>query len=228
LTIIRLILAESSIELVPRDIIGHPSVLKTAKRRGKKPTEILLDISLHYHAMKKLRDRHKRGRPDIVHVSLLEALSSPLNLEGKLEVIVHTISDYVIFIDPSTRIPRNYNRFVGLMEQLLLKGKVPPDSDKPLMTAVSMNFEGLISELGVDGVVLLSEEGEIVSPGVVCDKALKENLPIVIGGFPHGDFSESIKTFAKYQYSIYPKPLDTWIVVSRVLSACEKKLGILP
>ena len=93
MTIIRLILAESSIELVPRDIIGHPSVLKTAKRRGKKPTEILLDISLHYHAMKKLRDRHKRGRPDIVHVSLLEALSSPLNLEGKLEVIVHTISD---------------------------------------------------------------------------------------------------------------------------------------
>ncbi len=226
--VIRLILAESSLELVPRDIIDHPAVLKTAHRRKKKPTEILLDVSLHYHAMKKLRDRHKRGRPDIVHVCLLEALSSPLNLEGKLEVIVHTINDYVIRIDPSTRIPRNYNRFVGLMEQLLIEGKVPPDSPKPLMTAIAMSFRGLMEELRKDAIILLSEYGELVSAEHVCRKAIEEELPIVIGGFPHGDFSDEVKVYAKYVFSIYHKPLDTWVVVSRILAACEKVLGIMP
>ncbi len=228
MSIIRLILAESALELVPRDIIDHPSVLKTARRRHKKPTEILLDVSLHYHAMKKLRNKHKRGRPDIVHVVLLEALSSPLNIEGKLELIIHTISDYVIYIDPSTRIPRNYNRFVGLMEQLLTHGKVPPDSDKPLMTAVAMSFKGLMTELGIKNIILLSEEGEIVKTEDICEYAIREEMPIVIGGFPHGDFSDEVKSFAKYVFSIYHKPLDTWVVVSRILTACEKKLNILP
>ena len=225
---IKLILAESALELVPRSIANHPSVLKTARRRGKKPTEILLDVSLHYHAMKKLKDAHKRGRPDIVHVSLLEALSSPLNIEGKLEVIIHTIADYVIYVDPSVRIPRNYNRFVGLMEQLLTEGKVPPNSDKPLMTAVSMNFESLMRELEVNNIILLSEEGDIVSCDYICERALGEGLPIVIGGFPHGEFSNEVKAYAKYIYSIYHKPLDTWVVVSRVISACERMLNIMP
>lgn len=228
MSIIRLILADAALELVPRDIIDHPSILKTARRRGKKPTEILLDVSLHYHAMKKLRDRHKRGRPDIVHVALLEALSSPLNIEGKLEVIIHTVSDYVIYIDPSTRIPRNYNRFVGLMEQLLIHGKVPPNTDKPLMTAVTMSFKGLMTELGVKNIILLSEEGEIVGTEDICEYAINEGTPIVIGAFPHGDFSDEVKSYAKYLFSIYHKPLDAWVVVSRILAACEKKLNVLP
>jgi len=228
LSVIKVVLAESAIELVPREIASHPSVLSTARRRGKSPTEILLDVSLHYHAMKSLRNRHKRGRPDIVHVTLLELLSSPLNLEGKLEVIVHTINDYVIRIDPTTRIPRNYNRFVGLIEQLLKEGRVPPDSPKPLMEAVAMNFSSLMKELGTDSVVLLDESGELVSTEEVCRVAISESLPIVIGGFPHGEFSPEVKAFAKYTYSIYHKPLDTWVVASRVVSACEKILKVMP
>ncbi|MCD6340811.1 MAG: 16S rRNA methyltransferase [Desulfurococcales archaeon] len=227
LKVIKLILAESSLELVPRDIVGHPAVLRTAQRRGKRPTEILLDVSLHYHAMKKLRNRHKRGRPDIVHVTLLELLSSPLNLEGRLRIYVHTVNDYVIIVDPKTRIPRNYNRFVGLIEQLLTVGKVPPDSEKPLMEAVAMNFTALLKHLGKEEVILLSEKGELVGTDEVCQKALEEDLPIVIGGFPHGDFSEEVLASAKYTYSIYPKPLDTWVVASRITAACEKLLKIL-
>ena len=225
--VIKLILAESSLELIPRDIIGHPAVLKTAQRRGKKPTEILLDVSLHYHAMKKLHNKHKRGRPDIVHITLLELLSSPLNIEGNLRIYIHTINDYVIIVDPRTRIPRNYNRFVGLMEQLLTIGKVPPDSDKPLMEAIAMGFTALLKYIGKEEVILLSEKGEIVSTDELCRKALEEDIPIVIGGFPHGDFSEEVLASAKYVYSIYPRPLDAWVVASRIATACEKVLKIL-
>ncbi len=228
MSVIKVILAESALELVPREIASHPAVINTARRRGKSPNEILLDTSLHYHAMKKLRERHKRGRPDIIHVTLLELLSSPLNLEGKLEVIIHTINDYVIRVDPTTRIPRNYNRFVGLIEQLFKEGKVPPNSPKPLMEVVAMSFSGLMKELGTDSIILLEEVGELVSTEEVCRVAIEESLPIVIGGFPHGDFSPEVKAYAKYSYSIYHKPLDTWVVASRVVSACEKILKIVP
>ncbi|OYT51670.1 MAG: 16S rRNA methyltransferase [Desulfurococcales archaeon ex4484_204] len=227
LRVLSLILAESSLELVPNAIASHPSVLKTARRRGKRPSDLVLDVSLHYQAMRRLRQRHKRGRPDIVHVVLLEALSSPLNIEGRLHIYIHTISDYVIRINPLTRVPRNYNRFIGLMEQLLKEGRVPPNSEEPLMTAVSMSFTSLIEELGVEGVIALSERGELARLSDICVKALDEGLPVVVGGFPHGDFNEEVLAHAKYVYSIYPKPLDAWVVVSRIISTCEKHLKIL-
>lgn len=226
--VIRLILAESALETVPREIAFHPSVIKNARKRGKRPSEILLDVSLHYHAMKSLPNKHKRGRPDIVHFALLEALSSPLNLESRLRIYVHTINDYSIFVDPNARIPRNYNRFIGLMEQLFEVGKVPPEAEKPLMELVSLDFSNLLKELNVDSVILLSEEGELVRVDDVCSKALDEDLPIVIGGFPHGSFSEEVIAKASHIYSIYHKPLDTWIVISRILSSCERILRILP
>jgi rRNA small subunit pseudouridine methyltransferase Nep1 len=222
-----LILAESSLETVPKEIASHPSVRRWAARRGKSPLETLLDISIHYHAMRSLPNREKRGRPDIVHVSLLEALSSPLNLEGRLRVVVHTIGDYVLFVDSETRIPRNYMRFAGLIEQAFKYGRVPPDSEKPLIEVVALSFPKLLQELGVDGIVLLDERGVREKPETVCSKALEEGLPIVIGGFQRGDFSPVVKSYAKYTYSIYRKPLDTWVVVSRVLSGCERLLELL-
>ncbi|MCS7099857.1 MAG: 16S rRNA methyltransferase [Sulfolobales archaeon] len=225
--IVTIVLAESSLELVPREIASHPSIRKWASVRGKNPAETLLDTSLHYFAMKKLRDREKRGRPDIVHVSLLEALSSPLNIEGRLRFVVHTVGDYAIFVDPSTRIPRNYLRFVGLMEQVLKYGKAPPESEKPLLRAVAIDFPRLLRELGAREVVLLDEGGTREKPREICRKSLEISAPIVIGGFPRGDFSPTIRSYARHVYSIYPKPLDTWVVVSRVVSGCEELVGLL-
>ena len=220
-----MVLIESSLELVPKEIWGHPAVLKSARRRGKRPGDILLDKSIHYHAMKDLKYSEKRGRPDIVHVSLLNALGSPLNLEGKLRIYIHTISDYVIFIRPDTRIPRNYMRFIGLLEQLFITGKVPPDSDKPLLLIKDMSLEELLSTIGKK-LTLLSETGELVSPDYVVEEIISSNGIIGIGGFPHGDFSKRIYRLADKVYSIYPKSLDTWIVVSRIIEAYERRINL--
>ena len=150
---IKLVLAEAALETVPREIWGHPAVYKTAKRRGKTPASILLDRSLHHQAMKNLPEAEKRGRPDIVHVSLLEALSSPLNREGLLETYVHTIGDYAIFINPETRLPRNYNRFVGLIEQLFEIGRVPPEGE-PLLTLKPMSLRVLLEQIKPTRIIL--------------------------------------------------------------------------
>ncbi|RLE91418.1 MAG: 16S rRNA methyltransferase, partial [Thermoprotei archaeon] len=54
-----IIFIDAALELVPKSLWSHPSVRATAARRGKKPGEILLDKSLHYHAMKRLPLSHK-------------------------------------------------------------------------------------------------------------------------------------------------------------------------
>ena len=224
--VVKIVLAEASLELVPREISRHPSVVRNALRRGKKPYEMLLDISLHYEAMRKLPDRGKRGRPDIPHITLLNLLSSPLNLEGRLKLLVHTYNDYCIKINPVTKLPRNYNRFVGLMEQLLITGRVPKVGE-PLMVAIPSSFTGVIKLLNASKTILLTEKGDVRSTEEICKESLERGLPIVIGAFPHGNFSSEVYSTAEEEYSIYPKPLDAWVVASTIAHGCEKTLHIL-
>ncbi len=228
---LNIILAESGLELIPRELQNNPIIIKTARKRGKKPSEILLDISLHYRAMKLLPLWHKRGRPDIIHISLLSILSSPLNYEGMVNVYIHTINNVIISIDPTTRIPKNYNRFVGLMEQLLILGRVPPNSDKPLMCIRSGGISDLVKNISCNDIILMHEEGEFMSPymlgKLIASKILSdENVCVIVGGFQRGDFSEDTMRIATKKISIYRKSLPTWIVVDRIVGGVEEALNL--
>ena len=46
---------------------------------------------------------------------LLMLLDSPLNRAGLLQVYIHTERNVLIEVNPSTRIPRTFDRFCGLM-----------------------------------------------------------------------------------------------------------------
>ncbi|MEO2151558.1 MAG: 16S rRNA methyltransferase, partial [Thermococcus sp.] len=85
---LHLVIADSELELVPESIADHPAVVNYARRRGKKPEEVILEGSYHHAALRKLEDGERRGRPDIVHICLLNALESIANKEGKLRVYV--------------------------------------------------------------------------------------------------------------------------------------------
>ena len=56
-----LVIAESALELIPTKLLKHNSVLASARRFNKKPSEILLDVSWHFAAMKGIEDEIKRG-----------------------------------------------------------------------------------------------------------------------------------------------------------------------
>ncbi len=105
--------------------------------------------------MKSLEFREKRGRPDIIHQCLLLLLDSPFR---DFEVYVHTINGQLIWVNRETRLPRNYNRFVGLMEKLFLEKRIVA-GEKTLMEIV----EGSLRE-AVQGreVLLFREKGECV------------------------------------------------------------------
>jgi len=221
-----LILAETALETVPRSLWNHPAVKRHSKRRGKPPEFILLDRSYHHSAMKKLEESEKRGRPDIVHFALLEALGSPLNKEKLLQVYVHTLNDYVITVNPEARLPRNYNRFVGLLEQLFELGKVP-SRGQPLLKLEPETLPQLLHEIESDYVMAFSRKG---SPDIL-EKAIfrlpaKKRPAAIIGGFPHGHFSETTTKLTSEVVSIDPEMLETWTLTSRIIYEYERAISL--
>jgi rRNA small subunit pseudouridine methyltransferase Nep1 len=75
---LNLILVDSEIELVPREIANHPAVRINATKEKKPASQIILDSALHHSAMRRL-PQADAGRPDIVHFFLLLSLGSLLN-----------------------------------------------------------------------------------------------------------------------------------------------------
>ncbi|KAJ9461842.1 Ribosomal RNA small subunit methyltransferase nep-1 [Diplonema papillatum] len=72
-------------------------------------------------------------RPDIVHQMLLAVFDMPLCKEGHVQVFINTIKQKAIEVSPTTRIPRTFKRFCGLMAQLIDQGKViNPETEQPL------------------------------------------------------------------------------------------------
>lgn len=225
-TPLTIVIAEAGLELIPKEIENHPLVKAHARKRGKKSNEIILDISLHYKAMKNLSNWFKRGRPDIVHTSLLIALSSILNRAGLLRIYIHTVNNIIVHVDPRVRIPRNYNRFVGLMEQLLIEKRVPPNTQKPLLFVEEKSLDEFIKENHFDYIVLLHEKGEFIKPSafgkMISDKMIRgEKVCVIIGGFQHGDFEPSTLSLSENRIAIYKQPLETWTVLSMVIHSIE-------
>ncbi len=221
---LRLLLLESPLELVPRELWSHPQVVKTARRYDLEPGDLILDKSLHYNAMAVLPKKWKRGRPDIVHVTLLNILDSPLAMDGKLEVYIHVFDGRVFRVEPHTRIPKHFERFKGLMAQLLKVGRVPPEGE-PLIYEVA----GSLSEfLSSSRLILMWERGVQVSPDRVVEDAMSSGDYVGIGMFPRGDFKRSVLRKASRSYSIMGgRPLKAWTVASRLLCAAERMLGYL-
>ncbi|MEM0084832.1 MAG: 16S rRNA methyltransferase [Candidatus Methanomethylicia archaeon] len=224
---LNIIIGEAALELVPKEISNDPIIVRDAKRRRKKSDEILLDISRHYKAMKSIDKFWKRGRPDITHLTLLNILGFPANKRGLIKVYVHTINDFVIDIDPTIRLPRNYNRFIGLIEQLFKEKRVPPKNVKSLMTLRSSDLKSLIKDISPSKTIILTSAGERLTPNQIAKVLVNESNPvIIIGGFQSGEFSEENLSLADMKCSIYPETLDAWVVAAIVVHQYEIEIGL--
>lgn len=216
-----MLLAEAELELVPKSIRGHPAVSMSAKKRGKRSGQILLDASLHHSAMQRLDDWEGRGRPDIAHSFLVLCLDSIANVEGELRVLVHTRNNELIEVDPTTRIPKNYNRFVGLMEDLFVKGAVP-NKENPLLTMRGgATIEDVIRGTGVESVLALSVDGRRMELDELFGE-LGGDVLCVVGGFPKGDFKGKVYELCTHKVSIHGETLKVWTVTSEILTSYRR------
>lgn len=219
---ISLILAESSLELVPTELKSHPSVISHAHKLGKIPTEILLDNSWHFGAMKGIQNEIKRGRPDIVHFSILEVTTIPLFFENKIKLFVHTIDDKVISFGENVHIPKSYHRFAGLIEKLFQERSITSEKNE-LLSLKDQSFSELIDQINPSKIIGLSTTGK-QSTFEKIGSNLDDNSCIVIGGFQKGHFSESIQSRFTDLFSVGNTSLEAHVVVARMLYEYEKTI----
>ncbi|MGH1522177.1 MAG: ribosome biogenesis protein [Nitrosopumilus sp.] len=217
-----LILAESSLEIVPQELQSHSSVISHAQKLGKLPNEILLDNSWHFAAMKGISNEIKRGRPDLVHFSILEATTIPLYFKNKIQIFIHTINDEIIYVGKNVRIPKSYHRFEGVIEKLYQEKKIITNNET-LLEIKEKTFSELINEINPSKIIGFSTAGNPSTYEKTASE-ISENDCIVIGGFQKGHFSDSINDKITNLNSIGDKSFEGHVVVARMLYEYEKTI----
>jgi rRNA small subunit pseudouridine methyltransferase Nep1 len=216
--LLNFVLAESALELVPKEIRKLPAVTSDAKRREKGASEILLDRSFHHSAMTRLKDSEKRGRPDLVHATLLDVCGTPLYLDGLVRMFVHTYDSVVLEFAAKTRIPKNYLRFRGLMEEALVERPT-----QGLIRVRSMKVSELVGRISADVVLGLSVQGKQMRIEELAQLVSEARQPVVaVGGFPHGHFTPDTLSALSQVIRIDSRPLEAHIVASRLIYEVEK------
>jgi rRNA small subunit pseudouridine methyltransferase Nep1 len=168
----------------------------------------------------------KMGRPDIVHNVLLQVIETPLNWEGGLRVFIHTQDDYLISINPKIRLPKNYIRFVGLIEQLFVQKRVP-DKGEPLMQIEKGNLQQLVRNTDASDVLGFSIIGKPTLMRSAAERASKLKKPLVfVGGFPRGHFGNGTRRLLNEICSVDRESLDAWVVAGRFVYDFEWSIGV--
>ena len=217
-----LIIAESALELVPKNLQNHISVTSHAQKLKKDPSEILLDNSWHFSAMKGIRDEIKRGRPDLVHFCILEATTIPLYKQNKIKIFVHTNENKVIYFGNNVNIPKSYHRFEGLIEKLFMEKSIEADG-KVLLKLEDKSFCELIDDLKPSKIIGFSTKGKKKSLEKIASETTLDSC-FVIGGFQKGHFSDEIQNRMDDLVSIGNDSFEAHVVIARMLYEYEKTI----
>jgi rRNA small subunit pseudouridine methyltransferase Nep1 len=220
-----IILVECGIELIPKHIRKHSAIQKNLSSQIY--ASQLLDNALHHTAMNNLQNSEKRGRPDITHLCLLNALGSSLNKSGNLKIYLHTVNNKIFEFNPNIRIARNFNRFKGLIAKLLIDGRIEAGSTK-LITSFNGGLKELINMYKNKEIYLFSINGKgINNYKDLFSKDLSKNYIAIIGGFQKSNFSKEIIVLSKNLISISQYSLDAWVVVNKIINYYEITHNIL-
>ena len=216
-----ILLAESSLETFPEELLKNVQVRQYFSKLKKTPQEVMLDASYHSNFIKDLPDAQKRGRPDIIHYALLSCCGSILAREQRLRVIIHTNDDKVIELNPEIRLPKNIDRFNGLILQLFKEKSIPPESDDPLMSLRELSLSNLVTELrsNHDLIIEFSVKGEQMSSTEYSRQIHGATHPLLIfGAYPHGEIENIPNELVDKKIAIYQEGLDLFAVLSQILA----------
>ncbi|KRX74099.1 Ribosomal RNA small subunit methyltransferase NEP1 [Trichinella nativa] len=161
-------------------------------------------------------------RPDITHQCLLMLLDSPLNKAGLLEIYIHTVKHVLIRVHPQTRIPRTFDRFVGLMMQLLSKLSIRATGSPETLLKVIKNPVTSYLPVGCKVYATSFHAERLVNAREIVPQA--EPVAIVIGALPHGstlpEYSEEVLKISNY-------PLSAALTCAKVCTAFEEVWNVM-
>ena len=223
-----LVLEDASLELIPKKFHSHKSCRIVFDRFGIPPWKQILDDNFHHEILKDTNESTKRGRPDIVHFALLDVTSTPLYLEGMIQVVIHTIGNMTIKLKSGVRVPRTTQRFCGVISKLL-SNDLPRENSLFEVIRWS-NILELFSSLGSARIILLSRVGKLtrLKDFIEGEKSLEREKRViwVVGGFPHGHFDENLVGISDDTISISKRPLAAHVVTARLSYDLESKMRI--
>ena len=220
-------MADSSDE----DVAQHPAKIAKKNSSDKRLIVVLENASLETikdgKTFKLLTaDTQKKSlksvcRPDITHQCLLMLLDSPLNRAGKLQVYIHTERNVLIEVNPATRIPRTFDRFCGLMVQLLHKLSIHAHDGPHKLLKVIKNPVSDYFPAGCRKYCMTYNAPRCVRPiNLVTDEA----CVMVIGAQAHGSVTTD---YTEENIGISNYPLSAALTCSKLCDAFEQSWGIL-
>ena len=220
--LLTILLAEASIESFPEELMKDLNVRNHFSKLKKSPSEVMLDANFHKQFMEDLPDFERRGRPDIVHFTLLSCFGSILAREERLQVIIHTYNDQVITLNPEIRLPKSIERFNGLILQLFKDGRSPPTGDDVLMNLTKSSLSDLVKDLREkhDVIIEFSVKGDQLTSLEYSKIIFESTNPLLIfGAFPHGEIKNIPSELIDKKLGIYEKGLDLFAVISQILAS---------
>lgn len=182
----------------------------------------LLNIDEHRGILNKSGRDFSTARPDITHQCLLMLFDSPLNRAGLLQVYIRTSNNVLIEINPSTRIPRTFKRFAGLMVQLLHKYSITAAESSVKLLKVIKNPITDHLPPGCRKILMSYSAKGATRPSELVPEG-DDPIVIVVGAIAKG----SIKTdYTEEDISISNYPLSAALTCSKLCDAFEQKWGI--
>ena len=217
---LNIIIVDAELEMVPKELWSFPDAISYSKRRSKKLSEVLLDSNYMHRAIESVfpGESTRRGRPDIIHTLLLACQESILNKAGQLRVFIHTREDKVINVNPQTRIPRSFNRFEGLIEDLYKKRKIQNEG-LVLLEMIESNLKEFISKSGFKNIRIFSPGEKVSSVSEAVGGS--RDTTLIIGGFSEGEYRTDLDGLGN-KYSIYPEELTIWTVAMEAICTYER------
>ncbi len=181
----------------------------------------LLNCDKHKQQIIKYKKDPANCRPDILHQCLLMLFDSPLNRANLLQVYVHTQKKVLIEINPQTRIPRTFDRFCGLMVQLLHKLSIrASDTSQKLLKVIKNPITDhlpagcprYLASFAAEKIQHVDEFAE--------EQSEDEPLVVVIGAMAKGqvdcDYTDKFVSISNY-------PLSAALTCSKFCNAFEDK-----
>lgn len=219
--------------------------LETVKTR--KGTFELLNCDDHRDICKKWNKNPSDYRPDICHQELLALFDSPLNKAGHLQVYIKTVNNVLIEIHPSTRIPRTFKRFSGLMVQLLHKMKIKAggnnnsnDASSSSSTTLLKVIKNPFSQYLPPGtrVLGMTSEGTLHSARALATTFIPEDSSIgsdpssspvcfIVGAMAAGHVTVEDYPCIEKMISVSSYPLSGAAALARIVMGIEQHWGIV-
>ncbi len=221
-----ILLVDAELELIPSEMQEDYSIRIHAKKRKKGAGKIILDSNYMHTSIDRFYpgESNRRGRPDIIYHFLTTTLESILNKKKQLRVWIHTRTDHIIEISPEIRLPKSYNRFIGLFEDLYDKQNISA-GENTLLKLHSGNVMDLLKLAGSENLKILSPTGQSITVKKIFKDAT-QNQTIIMGGFSEGDYRTDVYSLAD-AFSIFDEELTIWTVASEIIAQYERDFDYL-